>query len=129
MWSRLLPDKQNINGPFGGHFCVYFWRVEIIAFFATRCQALLPKNFLRILLESLSLCSIVPVACSIAGRYAISMTLDETLELNRLAFEYANATHEYRETGDDAALELTGSTMVDLYRFVRGLVDKASQKS
>lgn len=57
------------------------------------------------------------------------MTLDETLELNRLAFEYANATHEYRETGADAALELTGSTMVDLYRFVRGLVDKASQKS
>ena len=56
------------------------------------------------------------------------MTLDETLELNRLAFEYANATHKYRETGDDAALELTGSTMVDLYRFVRGLVDKASQK-
>ena len=129
MWSRLLPDKQNINGPFGGHFCVYFWRVEIIAFFATRCQDLLPKNFLRILLESLSLCSIVPVACSIAGSYAISMNIDETLELNRLAFAHAHAHHTYQVTGDDEDLSLVGSTMGDLHNYVVCLLDKASQKS
>ena len=129
MWSRLLPDKQNINGPFGGHFCVYFWRVEIIAFFATRCQALLPKNFLRILLGSLSLCSIVPVACSIVDGYAVSMNIDDTVKLQQLVSDHAIACRNYREDHTDESLTLVGSTMADVHRFVRGLVDKASQKS
>ena len=57
------------------------------------------------------------------------MNIEETLELGRLAHEHASASHEYIETGDAAALALVGSTMADVHRFVRGLVDKASQKS
>ena len=57
------------------------------------------------------------------------MNIDDTVKLQQLVSDHAIACRNYREDHTDESLTLVGSTMADVHRFVRGLVDKASQKS